>query len=190
MVFLYESIAYLVGFRRLNDNLGIGEEFQRFYDSSRFAYEVKLHAPPLPGRGLTGSRTVPRAMRELDDSGRFSLAYGQTDVPGLYRLELRQGQAGAGEEGEASAAKKTIEYFSVNVSTDESDLRGIEASEMESHFGVEASQLLNYSEEVETRQQQKALRRDRELWKYFLVAAIALLFLETALAQVVGRRAG
>ncbi|MEE3296058.1 MAG: BatA domain-containing protein [Planctomycetota bacterium] len=190
VVFLYESIAYLVGFRRLNDNLGVGEEFQRFYDSSRFAYEVKLHAPPLPGRGLTGSRTVPMAMRELDDSGRFSLAYGQTDVPGLYRLELRQGQAGAGEEGEASAAKKTIEYFSVNVSTDESDLRGIEASEMESHFGVEASQLLNYSEEVETRQQQKALRRDRELWKYFLVAAIALLFLETALAQFVGRRAG
>ena len=71
-----------------------------------------------------------------------------------------------------------------------SDLRGIEASEMESHFGVEASQLLNYSEEVETRQQQKALRRDRELWKYCLAAAIALLFLETALAQFVGRRAG
>ena len=89
-----------------------------------------------------------------------------------------------------SAAKKTVEYFSVNVSTDEGDLRGIEASEMESHFGVEASQLLNYSEEVETRQQQKALRRDRELWKYCLAAAVALLFLETALAQFVGRRAG
>ena len=190
VVFLYESIAYLVGFRRLNDNLGIGDEFLRFYESSRFAYDVQLHAPPLPGRGISGSRTVPLAMRELEDSGKFSLAYGQTDVPGLYRLNLRQGQAGIAEEEESASAKKTTEYFSVNVSTEESDLRGIDAAEMESHFGVVASQFLDYSEEVESRQEQTAQMRGRELWKYCLAAAIALLFLETALAQFFGRRAG
>ena len=188
VVFLYESIAYLVGFRRLNDNLGIGEEFQRFYDSSRFAYEVMLHAPPLPGRSFAGSRTVRIPMRELDDSGRFSLVYGQTEVPGLYRLELRHGTDSA--VGEGAVAKSTTEFFSVNVSTQESDLRGIGASEMETHFSIESDQFLDYSEEVEARQQQQEQRRGLELWKYCLAAVIALMLLETALAQFFGRRAG
>ncbi len=188
VVFLYESIAYLVGFRSMNDNLGVGDEFLRFYDSSRFAYEVMFHAPPLPGRSLAGSRTGRIPMRELDDSGRFSLAYGQTEVPGLYRLELRHGTDGA--VGEGAAAKSTTEFFSVNVSTQESDLRGIGASEMETHFGIESDQFLDYSEEVEARQQQKEQRRGLELWKYCLAAVIALMLLETALAQFFGRRAG
>ena len=61
---------------------------------------------------------------------------------------------------------------------------------METHFGIESDQFLDYSEEVEARQQQKEQRRGLELWKYCLAAVIALMLLETALAQFFGRRAG
>jgi len=84
----------------------------------------------------------------------------------------------------------SVEYFSVNVATGESDLRGIDASELETHFGVEAGQFLDYSEKVESRRQEQKQLLGREFWKYCLAAVIALMLLETALAQFFGRRAG
>lgn len=190
VVFLYESIAYLVGFRTLNDNLGVGDEFQRFYDGSEFALEVMLHAPQIPGRSLPGGRTARTPMRELEDPGRFSITYGQTDVPGLYRLDLNRSVEGGGVPAGDAVKPNSVEYFSVNVATGESDLRGIDASELETHFGVEAGQFLDYSEKVESRRQEQRQLLGREFWKYCLAAVIALMLLETALAQFFGRRAG
>lgn len=188
VVFLYESIAYLVGFRTLNDNLGIGEEFQRFYDGSEFALEAMLHAPRRTGGSVPGGWVHRTPMRELEDPGRFAITFGQTDVPGLYKLELNRSVGGV-QPGDAPKPD-SVEYFSVNISTGESDLRGIEASEMETHFGVQPGQFLDYSEKVESRREQKEQLSGREFWKYCLAVVIALLLIETALAQFFGRRAG
>ena len=129
-------------------------------------------------------------MRELEDPGRFSITYGQTDTPGLYRLDLNRSVESGGIPAEDAAKSDSVEYFSVNISTDESDLRGIDASELETHFGVESGQFVDYSEKVENRRQEQKQLLGREFWKYCLAAVIALLLLETALAQFFGRRAG
>jgi hypothetical protein len=129
-------------------------------------------------------------MRELDDPGRFSITYGQTDIPGLYRLDLNRSLEGSDVPPGDAAKSNSVEYFSVNISTDESDLRGIADSELGTHFEVQPEQFLDYSEKVESRRQEQKQLLGREFWKHCLAAVIALLLLETALAQFFGRRAG
>ncbi len=196
VVFLHESISYLVGFRRRTDNVGIGEEFQRFYESDQLALHVVLHAPPLPGASLGSTRTIGVPMKPLEDDNRLEIVYDSTTVPGLYGLDFDRagGRPPPAEDDDpggtrvATGLGSTVEYFAVNVSTDESDLKMITAEEFTSSFGM-TPEVFDFSARLRNLEEQKKKLRGQEFWPWCLAIAILLLFAETALAQYFGRRA-
>ena len=63
VVFLYESIYYLVGFRLRSDNLLVGEEFSYVYDSRDYASEVLLRVPARPSSEIVLRRPSPRPVK-------------------------------------------------------------------------------------------------------------------------------
>ncbi len=208
VVFLHEAIAYLVGFRHRTDNLRVGEPFERIYESSEFAAEVLLHAPPLSSAGagdVSSLRTFRRPMREIAKERRFRVTYDDTTVPGLYRLELNRGAArvdaadpGETDPGEADtgdgaaedaavATTRSEQYFAVNVDNAESDLAGMTTDDFELAFGVRPVEA-DFSARLRRLEREKEQLRGVEYWPFCLGAAILLMLLETALAQIFGRR--
>ena len=197
-----------MSFRRRTDNLDIGEEFARFYEVEEYAFEVLLHAPPLPGASLGSTRTVRLPMKPLEEGSRFEVGYDRTEVPGLYRLDFNRDVrsstgAGAGSDSTGSASREpttdarpeaetigsTVEYFAVNVRTAESDLSPISIEDFTTHFGFEP-QVLDFSVRLKDIAAEKERLRGRELWRWCVLLVLILLFAETILAQRFGRRAG
>ena len=214
VVLVHEAVAYLVGFRGRTDNLGIGEEFQRFYESAEFVSDVILHAPPLPGASLGSRRTIRLPMKTMEDDSRFEVGYEGSDdhdgieVPGLYRLDFsadfrsrstsrssptsdeEETDRSEGNDGESSESRDgTVEYFAVNVDTSEGDLTPISVSEFETHFGFEPT-MRDLSADISARRELAERLRGYEFWPWCLGLVVALLFFETALAQWFGRRVG
>ena len=210
VVFIYEAISYLVGFRQRADNLEVGELFEYFYDSREFASEVLLEAPPLPSSEVDGPRTFRRPMRELEGEKRFAVTYEDTRVPGLYRLQFnRQGAIKGGDEGEPDDLGETVEsdtgtdplaeaellprpresqLFAVNVDTSESDLASMTATDFTQHFAFQPIEL-DFSARLRDLEAERERLRGHEYWPWCLGAVVLLLLLETALAQRFGRRA-
>jgi hypothetical protein len=203
VVFLHESISYLVSFRGRTDNLGVGEEFRRFYESAEFASDVILHAPPLSGANLGSTRTIRLPMKTIEDDSRFEVGYDDTEVPGLYRLDFSRDvpprrtsasdepidDLNADYDAESETIGSAVEYFSVNVDTSESDLTAISPDEFSTHFGFEPK-IRNLSTDLSARKELADQLRGYEFWPWCLGIVVLLLFLETALAQWFGRRAG
>ena len=182
VVFIYESISYLMGFSSRSLNLEVGEPFVRYYDGKDFAQEVLLSVPS-SDRSDLANRVLRRAMRPVDreDSGgsQLHIDHENTSVPGLYRLDLKRMQA---------AQEDRVEYFAVNVNTEEGDLRGMASSDFEDYFGMEPT-LFDASSKFRDMARKKDLLRGREYWGWALGAVLVLLLLETVLAQFFGRRA-
>ena len=178
VVFLYESISYLMGFGAKSLNLDVGESFSRFYDSGDFASEVLLTVPPAGSSDLESARVLRRAMREIKEERRFQISYDDTAGPGLYRLDLRRPFSERGD---------SVECFAVNVDPEEGRLESLTAAEFKEHYRIEPT-LFDASAQFRDLAKQKDLLRGREYWPWFLVAVLILLLLETALAQHFGRR--
>jgi Mg-chelatase subunit ChlD len=178
VVFVYESIYYLVGFRMRSENLRVGEPFVHIYESEEYAPEVLLKAPPDPGSQLAGIRTFRVPMREIAGDKRFQVQYDDTSVPGVYKLELSRGNL---------TAEDSVEYFAVNVETEESDLRPLAVEDLEEYFDLKVT-TYDARERVRSLEAQAQLLRGREYWTWCLFAVLALLLLETALAQLFARR--
>jgi hypothetical protein len=185
VVFLGEAISYLVSFGSRSDNLLVGEVYEQFYEGTEFASEVLLQAPSHPGRGGAdsldpsgGGRTVRRSMVEIPDEKRFKITYEDTTVPGLYRLDLRRPNTQIGD---------SVQFFSVNVNTEESDLKAMTADDFKTHFEIKPG-LFDAPERLRDVKQQKELQRGTEYWPWVAAALLLLLFLETALAQLFGRQ--
>jgi hypothetical protein len=147
------------------------------YESSEFASEVFIHLPPDDSGGLEESRVLRRAMRKVGDEKRFRITHEDTSVPGLYRLELKRPYAPEGD---------TTQYFAVNIPTVESDLRGMNADDFQAYFDLQPN-YFDASARFRELARQEDLLRGYEFWPWFLGAALALLALETALAQFFGR---
>lgn len=177
VVFLHESISYLVSLGERTDNLLVGDTFEQVYESDEYASEVLLRLPGGDEGSLGGDRVLRRAMRELRKDERFRITHEDTSVPGLYRLELKRPHSPSGD---------TVQYFAVNVETEESDLRGMVAEDFETHFAVEPT-FFDVSATFREEARKKDLLRGYEFWPWVLGAVLLLLLLETVLAQVFGR---
>jgi hypothetical protein len=194
VVFLYESMSYLVSFGMEKTNLDVGEVFRRVYRSDEYASEVSLLMPE-GDRDLGGSgesRHVGKSMRttrgeagaEGDEPGpgaveTFELTHEETFVPGLYRLDLRRPHTPRGD---------SVEYFCVNVDTAESDLRRLGEDDLKISFPKLKYQVLDVSERVREITSEQSALRGREFWKWFLGAVLSLMAVESILAWLFGRR--
>ncbi|MEM7233251.1 MAG: BatA domain-containing protein [Planctomycetota bacterium] len=179
VVFLYESISYLLGFGSKSLNMDVGAPFVRYYDSGDFASEVLLRVPAEESSELGAPRVVRRSMREIEGERRFELSYENTTIPGLYRLDFKRANVERGD---------SVEFFAVNVDPAEGQLESMTADDFATHFEVQPA-LFDASERFRDLAKQQDMLRGREYWRWFLGAALLLLLLETALAQIFGRRA-
>lgn len=180
IVFLYETISYLVRFGAESLNLEIGESFQKSYDASEYASEVTLYAPQERSEEFQQDSSVPKDMRELEVAGEFEITHDQTTLPGLYRLEL---------ERPNRPQPDTTEFFAVNVDTAEGDLRPILEEDLRTHFPEFAFRVFDPGEDLREAAQEQGMLRGREHARSFLYIVLGLLILETVLAYFYGRRA-
>jgi len=102
------------------------------------------------------------------DAATGSVIIDQTTSPGFYRI-LQNGQTQVGD-------------IAVNVSPDESDLRQIDPSELESAEQKQRSYFV-----ASTNTSPGSLNHDTPIWPYLLVAALVLLILEQWLAGLNAR---
>ena len=179
VVFLYESLSYLVRFGGDSVNLGVGDVFRRRYPPTEYASEVVLHVPAEVGDDLAASGTVRKDMREIEGASEFEIVHERTEVPGLYRLELLRPNR---------PQPDSIEHFAVNVSTQESNLSPMLEDDFRTHFENVRFDVFDASENLRQAAEQKGLLRGKEYWRYFLFAVLGLLVLESVLACAFGRR--
>lgn len=179
VVFLYEAISYLVKFGMSSSNVNAGTVFHKTYPGAEYASDIQLLAPRDSAGGLERTRNVHKAMRNMPGGSQFELTHEDTEVPGLYRLELkRPGAPGA----------DTVEYFAVNVDTTESDLKSMTAEDFQVHFQGLEYEVINASDSAQEVKGQKKSLGGREYWKWVMGCVLALLLLETIFAYLFGRR--
>jgi hypothetical protein len=200
VVFLYESISYLVRFGMSSSNLIAGEVFRKTYSGSQYASEVTLLTPEAASHGLEQARTVRKAMRNLSASGgsigggagggsagspspadaEFELTHEDTETPGIYRLDLQHPQ---------STEPPSVEFFAVNIATLESQLKPMTDEDFKTSFPNLQYELFDASQRIRSLEGEKRLLRGREYWQWVLGAVLTLLAVETVLAYLFGRRA-
>ena len=203
VVFLYESISYLVRFGMSSSNLTVGEVFRKTYSGSQYASEVTLLTPEAASHGPERARTVRKAMRSLspaspDPSGgnhpavspspanganptdaEFELTHEDTEAPGLYRLDLQHPK---------STEPPSVEFFAVNVATAESQLKPMTDDDFKTNFPNLQYKLFDASLRIRTLEGEKKLLRGREYWRWILGSLLVLLAVESMLAYLFGRR--
>jgi len=180
VVFLYEAISYLVEFGMSSSNLTAGTGFRKTYPGAEYASDIQLVTPLDTTRSLERTRKVHKAMRNLPGGNQFELTHEDTEVPGLYRLDLKRPNAPGAD---------TVEYFAVNVDTAESDLKSMTAEDFQAHFQELEYQVIDASESIQEVEDQKKRLGGREYWKWVMGCVLVLLLLETILAYLFGRRA-
>ncbi len=188
VVFLYESISYLVKFGMSSSNIATGDAFRRTYPASRYAPDILLTAPAPALGHLERAQGVRKAMKSLSgpagapaaaSESEFELVHEDTDAPGLYKLELTRPSG-----PEASS----VEYFSANVDTGESNLRPMTPDDFRTVFQGLEYQDFDASKQIQEIQGERDLSRGKEYWRWVATCVLALLFLETVLAWLFGRR--
>ncbi len=208
VVLLYESASYLVRFGAEATNLGVGDYYRRAYTAENYASEVTLTMPEWDGiAGAERARTINKVMRrdsiESDESnesapdagggdsggdGRgvdgeaaegFEIVHDDTSVPGVYRVDLRRPH---------TPIEDSVEYFCVNVSTEESDLSPLRDGDIATHVPDFEYKVLDISRRADEIASEENAMRGREYWKWFLAIVLALLVTESVLAWLFGRR--
>jgi len=145
---------------------------------------------PLPAARVDGDG--PLVIRAPDGS-QISLAAGETNftrttIPGIYSLERPRAAAGAlTERGEDTAPYR----FAVNIDPAESRTVPLPTDELERLGAPVAKQTPTAAQQTErkVRLQNAELEARQKLWRWFIVATMAVLLLETWLAGRTARRA-
>jgi hypothetical protein len=180
VVFLYESMSYLVRFGAGSMNLAVGDVFHKRYDDTQFASQVILHSPASEADDFKKTRTLTKIMEKPADGAGFEITHEETTVPGLYRLDLQRPNV---------PEPDSVEHFAVNVATEEGDLHPMAAEDFEAHVEGLKFQVLDAPGTLREASRQQEVLRGREYWHWLLSAVLALLVLETVLAWLFGRRA-
>jgi len=197
VVLLHESISYLVGFGLSASNLKAGETFRKVYPASQYAPEILLHSPEAPG-GEERVRTTRKVLRSLAkpedapaspetppangaarEEAEFELTHEDTDIPGNYRIELRRPQP---------AGSDSVEHFSVNVDIAESDLRPMTDDDFSSAYEVLKLERFDATERLKELKEKHEVSRGKEHWAWIAALVLALLFAESIMAWLFGRR--
>ena len=179
VVFLYESMSYLVRFGATSANLVTGELFQRRYSSNRYASEVILHAPARADEEFSASTAIRKDMRDLEGGAELEITHDATSVPGHYRLDLLRPNR---------PEPDSTEYFSVNLRMDESDLQTMTTDDFQEHFSSFKFQVYDFARDLRSQSDDDEILRGKEYWRACLYAVLALLIVETLLAYWMGRR--
>jgi len=184
-ILLGETLSYMGQSSQTDVNYMVGEIFNRLLTTEEWASDVYI----VPPTGESIKKNLKKVsaeggMEEADEStAQFMLTHEETDKAGIYRVVF------SGEQNIRSIGERT-ENFAVNVDTaKESDLTKIVQAELqEAMAGLEPKPTIKHFGEVK-----RDISKDpdeaggREFWKYFIMAVLILLALETILAQRFGK---
>ena len=126
-----------------------------------------------PVRVTTPEGRVNTQNSELDARG-VTFSYGATQSSGVYKIAV-QGSA-------------TQDAFAVSLPTAESDLTATDPTQAATQAGVPATRLAVANTPAQLQASVSKARYGAEVWRPIIFAVIALLFLESMLAQLFGRR--
>jgi len=161
LLLVQELAAYVVRDRQAGTNLTVGDVLSKSVDAAAIMSDVSVVGP---GK-IHNVQVVP-------ERHNARLRFDQTDSAGAYELRIRRNDA------------ERNEFFSVNVDPAESDLRRIGPEELRRTFpDFRFSYLAGAA--VDTSLKETLSRSN--IWKQLLLAALALMCIETVLAQRFGR---
>jgi len=162
LLLVQELAAYVVRDRQAGRNLIVGDVLSKTVDAAAIMSDVSVIGP---GK-IHDVQVIPEGQSTR-------LRFDQTHRAGLYELRIRRPDFSYSD------------YFSVNVDPAESDLRRLGPEELRRTFpGFKFEHLAGVAA-VET-SLREAFRRS-DIWKQLLLAALALMCIETVLAQRFGR---
>ena len=110
--------------------------------------------------------TTPNSTEPLTTEAKEVIHFDQTDHPGFYQVDIY------------SQGRKEREFFTVNVSSQESDLRPIDIEKAKET--ISAQQLV---EDKELSQRLNRLRQGQEIWGELLTLALLLFGIESLIAN-------
>jgi aerotolerance regulator-like protein/VWA domain-containing protein/CARDB protein len=149
-------------------NLALGEPIRKTIN--RFVQEAWVTTP-------AGAREKAEHRAIAGGGTAYEIAFAATQTPGFYRLAV----AGAAIDGDASAPPADV--YSVNVDPSEGDVKKSSEDEFRRRYPELKFDYLTqapHASEGESKPQQG------EIWKFLLFTVLALLFLESFLAQRFG----
>jgi len=154
---LHRLIAHLAASGRLAGGLLVGEPLETTVPLDRITTPPVLHTPDGEERPVEMTRTASGAL----------LRAGAAETPGVYRF--------------ASAGRR-LSDFAVNLDVRESDLSAARVQDVERLFGEKVG-VISLRPEAKIERSLLEARHGKELWRPFLLAALALMILETILGR-------
>lgn len=166
--FVQEIGTYLPAKDLARRNLEAGQPLA--LELTRFSPNAWIELP-------TGERRRVELQALDEEESRFGLVFEDTARPGIYRI----GGLPARSAAEVAAASDLL--FCANLDPDEGDLRRIPEDEIRARFPeFRFRWVREYTREADSHE----APREGEIWKYLLMAVLALLFVEGFLAQFFG----
>lgn len=161
---LAQHLSYQAGGFR---NLQVGDSLEYILKPEEYAPRFSLLTPEKASIGLS-----PQRLQE----DVFLLVYRNADRSGLYALE-REVEGGP-------YRTELLSYFAVNVDPEEGDLDRVSAEELRGRWGQ--SFVFQYQDTLDPAEKQERKPPASRLWKYLLYAVLALVLVESLLAQRLG----
>jgi hypothetical protein len=181
----FAKFAYLMLWQRVASYLGddgasernvqVGEPLKAVLSAENYAREILLTIP--------GAEPVEKIAEALGDgSNRFRITHQQTHKPGLYQLMVRRDESGQ-EEPERAVT------FAVNIDTEEADLARMNEAELRALLPGVPFKFQTSAAVDRLLGSEASDAKGIEIWPYLLMAALALLLIESVLAYRFGKRA-
>jgi uncharacterized membrane protein len=185
-IFLSEALSYLSHSAGAKLNYLVGQAYQRILTAQDWASEVYVMPPTEESikKNLKKLTSGEGGNGEDAQSARFQLTHAETDTPGIYKVVFTggQGMSGMGER---------TENFAVNVNTsEESDMTKLIQSELQAAMPALTDpkpEIKHHTDVTGDLGKGTDEAGGREFWKHFIIAVLALLALESLLAQRFGK---
>jgi len=146
------AVIYLTGVASFEQAAGqVGEELYFAIDDVISAAELVVHTP-----GQAAIRIQPEVR-----NGRYSIRFGQTDIPGIYTLK----------NGET-----TLHQWAVNIAGDESDVATFDVDELAARTGF--AEIVEVPKQADVTEILQQRRFGREIWRTLMMAALVLVLVE------------
>ena len=161
---MYQLISYIGNGPTSSRNLKLNEGFYTNLPLSEAGKQIRITPPD--------GKSTTQASKLI--TGGVTFSYGNTGRAGTYKLEVTGG--------------KTKDAFAVSLPVGESDLAYADPHTAAVESGLPASGLTIASSATQLKESVRQSRYGTEIWRPFIWAVLGLLFLESLLANLFGRR--
>jgi hypothetical protein len=173
--FIHHMTRYLAGDTSGLYNLTVGQPI---------SYPLESHDTEATMVGPSGTAFKLQPVMGDDEHAMPFLNFEETSIAGIYTLHLK-GATVNDEDGSDRAKLKDKVCFAVNPDPIESDLTPLDAEVMKGMLSNIDLNLVKYDRDFGRKIRES--RYGREIWRYFMLAALVFLITEVVLAYMIDR---